>query len=271
MQLARAGGREVAAPAARALPRAGVYRPGAGVAGLDAAGPDAAGRPVVAVAFYRSMLLANDQAPVDALVAALEAEGLAALAVFVPSLRDADTLAALEPALARAGVAAIVTATAFAAGEEAGLFARLGVPVFQAVPATTRREAWEGGQRGLVPADLAMHVVLPELDGRILAGAVSFKETEPLDERLGLRLQRNRPEAGPGGAGGAAGGGGAAAGGDAGGGAAGRGAGAGLSGGGGAGGLCRGARRAGERARHPRGPARGGIRRGRGARRRRGR
>ncbi len=196
LQLARAGGREGAAPAARALPRAGVYRPGAGVAGLDAAGPDAAGRPVVAVAFYRSMLLANDQAPIDALVTALEAEGLAALAVFVPSLRDADTLAALEPALARAGVAAIVTATAFAAGEEAGLFARLGVPVFQAVPATTRREAWEGGQRGLVPADLAMHVVLPELDGRILAGAVSFKETEPLDERLGLRLQRNRPEAG---------------------------------------------------------------------------
>jgi len=41
--------------------------------------------------------------------------------------------------------------------------------------ATTRREAWASGQRGLAPADLAMHVVLPELDGRILAGAISFK------------------------------------------------------------------------------------------------
>ncbi|MGG2478459.1 cobaltochelatase subunit CobN, partial [Rhizobium sp. BR5] len=30
--------------------------------------------------------------------------------------------------------------------------------------------------RGLNPSDLAMHVVLPELDGRILAGAISFKQ-----------------------------------------------------------------------------------------------
>jgi len=54
------------------------------------------------------------------------------------------------------------------------LFDRIGVPVFQAFAATTRREAWENGQRGLAPADLAMHVVLPELDGRILAGAEAF-------------------------------------------------------------------------------------------------
>ncbi|HRO10489.1 MAG TPA: cobaltochelatase subunit CobN, partial [Amaricoccus sp.] len=192
--LARVGGRAVAAPAAAPLPRVGLYLPGAGVRGLEAA--EAAGRPLVAVLFYRSMLLANDHAPVDALVAALEAEGLAARAVFLPNLREPEVLAALEPALRRMRAAAIVTATAFAAGEEAGLFARLGVPVFQVVPATTRREAWAEGQRGLMPADLAMHVVLPELDGRILAGAVSFKEVAPLDVRLGLRLQRNRPEAG---------------------------------------------------------------------------
>jgi cobaltochelatase CobN len=84
--------------------------------------------------------------------------------------------------------------TAFAAGE--GLFDRLGVPVLQAVPATTRREAWEGGARGLAPADLAMHVVLPELDGRVLAGAVSFKDEGARDERFGLGLQVNRPEPG---------------------------------------------------------------------------
>ncbi|WP_297970411.1 cobaltochelatase subunit CobN, partial [uncultured Amaricoccus sp.] len=190
----REGGRAVAAPAAAPLPRVGLYLAGAGVRGLEAA--EAAGRPLVAVLFYRSMLLANDHAPVDALVAALEAEGLAARAVFLPNLREPEVLAALEPALRRMRAAAIVTATAFAAGEEAGLFARLGVPVFQVVPATTRREAWAEGQRGLMPADLAMHVVLPELDGRILAGAVSFKEVAPLDVRLGLRLQRNRPEAG---------------------------------------------------------------------------
>ena len=39
-----------------------------------------------------------------------------------------------------------------------------------------------------------MHVVLPELDGRMLAGAVSFKEAGARDERFGLGLQVNRPE-----------------------------------------------------------------------------
>ena len=33
------------------------------------------------------------------------------------------------------------------------------------IVATTRREAWKESPRGLGPADLAMHVVLPELDG----------------------------------------------------------------------------------------------------------
>ncbi|MFT3973133.1 MAG: cobaltochelatase subunit CobN [Amaricoccus sp.] len=191
LQLARIGGRDVAAPAAQALPRVGLYLPGEGAVPLAALRQGA--RPLVAVLFYRSMLLAGDHAPVDALLAALASEGLDAAAVFVPSLRDGAAFAEIEPVLAAAGVAAIVTTTAFAAGAEA--FARLGVPVFQAVPATTRAEAWEGGARGLAPADLAMHVVLPELDGRVLAGAVSFKAAEALDARLGLRLQRNRPEA----------------------------------------------------------------------------
>jgi cobaltochelatase CobN len=42
--------------------------------------------------------------------------------------------------------------------------------------ATTRRDGWAENARGLNPSDLAMHVVLPELDGRILAGAISFKQ-----------------------------------------------------------------------------------------------
>ena len=39
-----------------------------------------------------------------------------------------------------------------------------------------------------------MHVVLPELDGRVLAGAVSFKDVAARDERFGFGLQVNRPE-----------------------------------------------------------------------------
>ena len=198
-------------------------------------------------------------------------EGIEALPVFVPSLRDAARGGRGRAGAARGSApAAIVTATAFAAAEgEASLFDRLGVPVFQVVPATTRREAWEGGARGLAPADLAMHVVLPELDGRVLAGAVSFKDAGARDERFGLGLQVNRPEPdrvaqvarriaallrlrG-----------------DAAGGAAAGDPDPGLSGGGGADRLCGRARRAGERAGDARRPARRRATRSRTCRRRR--
>jgi len=148
----------------------------------------------VPVLFYRSMLLANDVAPIDALVAALEATGVNPVPIFVSSLKDRESLAFVEDALASFSPVAIVTATAFAAGAEPGaqtLFDRAGVPVFQVITSTTRRDAWEKNQRGLAPADLAMHVVLPELDGRILAGAISFKADSGSAD---YRALVNRPE-----------------------------------------------------------------------------
>ncbi|WP_395450946.1 cobaltochelatase subunit CobN [Aminobacter sp. UC22_36] len=152
---------------------------------------------IVPILFYRSMLLAADVAPIDALVEALRAQGLHPAPIFVSSLKDKDSLAFVETALAQLKPSAIVTATAFAAGAEPGtetLFDRAGVPVFQVIVATTRREAWEGSPRGLAPADLAMHVVMPELDGRILAGAISFKAESELDPALGFRAVANQPE-----------------------------------------------------------------------------
>ncbi|MGX9147454.1 cobaltochelatase subunit CobN [Mesorhizobium sp. 128a] len=152
---------------------------------------------VIPILFYRSMLLAADVAPIDALVEALRLRGLAPVPIFVSSLKDATSLAFVEPALAALNPTAIITATAFASGAEPGvetLFDRAGVPVFQVIVATTRRDVWDRNQRGLAPADLAMHVVLPELDGRILAGAISFKGESETDPALGHRAFANRPE-----------------------------------------------------------------------------
>jgi hypothetical protein len=153
--------------------------------------------PTVPILFYRSMLLAADVAPIDALAAALREQGLNPVPIFVASLKDPHSAAFVESALADLSPAAIVTATAFATGAEPGvetLFDRAGVPVFQVVVATTRREAWAESPRGLAPADLAMHVVMPELDGRILAGAISFKAESEADAALGFRAFANRHE-----------------------------------------------------------------------------
>jgi cobaltochelatase CobN len=40
-------------------------------------------------------------------------------------------------------------------------------------------ELWEAGFQGLTPRDMAMNVALPEVDGRIITRAVSFKAVKP--------------------------------------------------------------------------------------------
>uniref|UniRef100_UPI002589EE33 cobaltochelatase subunit CobN n=1 Tax=uncultured Pseudomonas sp. TaxID=114707 RepID=UPI002589EE33 len=49
------------------------------------------------------------------------------------------------------------------------------VPVLQAICAQDNRERWLENPQGLGARDLAMHIALPELDGRIITRPISFK------------------------------------------------------------------------------------------------
>ena len=204
-KLARLAGAKSTVTAPVAVPKAGFYEPGRGVVddldvvrmSKNGSDPSHVYAPVTPILFYRSMLLAADVAPIDALFEALRQRGINPVPIFVSSLKDPASLTFVETALTTLKPAAIITATAFASGAEPGvetLFDRAGVPVFQVIVATTRHDIWENNQRGLAPADLAMHVVLPELDGRILAGAISFKGETEVDPALGHRAFANRPE-----------------------------------------------------------------------------
>ncbi|MFN9860540.1 MAG: cobaltochelatase subunit CobN, partial [Pseudanabaena sp.] len=51
----------------------------------------------------------------------------------------------------------------------------LNVPVFQVIFSGGLKKTWANGTQGLNPRDMAMNVVLPEVDGRIITRAVSFK------------------------------------------------------------------------------------------------
>lgn len=157
----------------------------------------APGRPVVPIIFYRALLLAADTAAVDALCEALSARGLAPAPLAITSLKETAAAAFIRDALARLHPAVIVTMTAFAAGADGDDPTPLDgpdVPVLQAVIATTRRAAWRESSRGLSAADLAMHVVLPELDGRVLAGAIAFKDSSPPHAELAFTSFTSRPE-----------------------------------------------------------------------------
>jgi len=197
-RLARHAGRDVELREPAVVPRLAGYLPGEGAVALDRlVATLAPGQPVIPIVFYRAMLLAADTAPVDMLCAALAARGLTPAPLFITSLKDGEADTFLRQAFARLDPTLIVTMTAFAAGGSADRLAALdavGVPVLQAISATTRRAAWRDSPRGLGAADLAMHVVLPELDGRILAGALAFKDALPPQEGLAFTALASRPE-----------------------------------------------------------------------------
>ncbi len=134
-------------------------------------------RPLAAILFYRSYLLAGDLAPVEALATALDVEGLDARAIFVGSLKDGETAAHVRAMLAAWRPAVVLNMTGFAArmDDDGSPLDAADAPVLQLVLSSAARDAWAASSRGLSQSDLAMQVVLPELDGRLLAGAISFK------------------------------------------------------------------------------------------------
>lgn len=175
------------------VPEMGFYDPARGVIAAPAGGE---GKPRALVTFYRSYLTAADTGPVDALIAALRERGFDAYGVFVTSLKAPGVADWLRAHLAQNPAAAIVNATAFSALGDDGTtpFDAASCPVFQVALSTARREDWAESLRGLSPGDLAMHVVLPEVDGRLFAGVVSFKSAAERDPDLQFSHLAHRPD-----------------------------------------------------------------------------
>ncbi|WP_417272534.1 cobaltochelatase subunit CobN [Celeribacter halophilus] len=185
---------------AETLPATGAWSPERGV--YDPLDLPPASRPRIVLSFYRSYLVAADTAPIEALLRAFAARGYECIALFAPSLKAAGAADWLRSRIRHLAPDAIVNATAFsgrgaggADGEESASPLDVGeVPVFQVALSTARRKAWADSERGLSAGDLAMHVVLPEVDGRLMGGVVSFKEPERRDPELQYARFAHRPE-----------------------------------------------------------------------------
>jgi cobaltochelatase CobN len=152
----------------------------------------------VLVTFYRSYLTSGDTAPVDALIRALRDAGFAAHGAFAPSLKAPGVADWLSAHLTACPPVAIINATAFSARGDDGRtpFDAADCPVFQVALSTNRRRDWAASERGLSPADLAMHVVLPEVDGRLFAGLVSHKSPGKRHPELQFSRFAHRADAG---------------------------------------------------------------------------
>ncbi|NIF77288.1 cobaltochelatase subunit CobN [Paraburkholderia sp. Cy-641] len=170
-------GREPEPP--RALPAASLYHPAHDtptIADWQARWRQDA--PVVAILFYKAHLQAANTAVFDALIDALEAQGLNPLPLAITSLKDAVSREVVQSLCAQHDAALVLNTTAFAASaiDDPEPLALAGdAPVLQVILSGGNREDWLKDNHGLNSRDIAMHIALPEVDGRIITRAISFK------------------------------------------------------------------------------------------------
>ncbi len=176
-------GEEMATPPrSQPLPAAGLWLKGRVSTDREAIphAPDA----LAPVVFYRALVEGGFTAPVEHLAAELARRGLTPLPVFVTSLKDPASRTFLAELLRRHPPQVIINATAFASATDGAAenpFAAADCPVLQVIFSGSSADAWRENPQGLSPRDLAMNVALPELDGRIITRAISFKKDAAFD------------------------------------------------------------------------------------------
>ncbi|MGJ8513328.1 cobaltochelatase subunit CobN [Carnimonas bestiolae] len=143
--------------------------------------------PCAILTLYRSHLQAADTAMFEQLIERIEQQSLNVLPFAVASLKEPGCLKRLNQLLDASDAAIVLNTTGFAisAGvndNDAGVPEQSPAPLSRAVPvlqlilASTTREQWLAQPRGLMARDIAMHISLPEIDGRIITRAVAFKQ-----------------------------------------------------------------------------------------------
>jgi cobaltochelatase CobN len=173
----------------RALPEIALWHPQHGVATIDHWKQEwNSAWPVIPIIFYRAHLQAGNTVVFESLCEALKKQNLNPLPIALTSLKDPLCIATLRQLCIDNNAALALNTTAFCVaainGTESTESERSGIshtplignaPVLQVILSGGDRETWLSDSQGLNPRDIAMQVALPEVDGRIITRAVSFK------------------------------------------------------------------------------------------------
>ena len=143
--------------------------------------------PVVAIIFYRALLQAGNMTPINKIIEGLKSSDLNPLPIFVSSLRDAPSSGFVQTALESSHPTVIINACAFSVStpeiKKQSPLDKFKSPVIQIVFAGNNFKDWQLSSKGLGPRDIAMHVALPEVDGRLFTRAVAFKTESYWDRK----------------------------------------------------------------------------------------
>ncbi|MBV8375616.1 MAG: cobaltochelatase subunit CobN, partial [Verrucomicrobia bacterium] len=148
--------------------------------------------------FYRATYQTSDLAVVDAMCEALEKRRFQVRCFYSFSLRNPAAQSELLRLSQESPPDVVLTMQSFSIcmNEENRLsfLEQLGCPVLQVPAALCSREAWLNNPAGLPPAEIAMNVSLPEIDGRVFSTVAGFKEEDQLIADVQFRAKRLKPD-----------------------------------------------------------------------------
>jgi cobaltochelatase CobN len=156
------------------------------------------GAPVVAIVFYRALLQSGQTQAIGHLRDALQQRGGNVAAIYVSGLKDAVSAATVQQLFDEISPSIVLNATGFAISPvgkdwQGTVLDRGGAPVLQVVLSSSTEEAWAASAQGLTSRDLAMNIALPELDGRVLSRAISFKAAAQFDAFVEANIVAHKP------------------------------------------------------------------------------
>ena len=151
------------------------------------------------ILFYRSHYLAGNTLPIDELCRSIITRKLCPLPIYISSLRNVELQQQLLALLQQNSIKVLLNTTSFSLakiGETSQLefWQRLNIPVLQVILSGSTKEQWESSLTGLMPRDVAMNVALPEVDGRIITRAISFKSVQTWNEQLETNVVVYQPQ-----------------------------------------------------------------------------
>ena len=151
------------------------------------------------VLFYRSHYLAGNTLPIDRLCQSIVAKNIIPVPIFISSLRNVELQQQLLALLQEKDIKVLLNTTSFSLakiGESSQLkfWQQLNVPVLQVILSSSTVEQWSSSLQGLMPRDVAMNVALPEVDGRIITRAISFKSVQTWNDKLETNVVVYQPQ-----------------------------------------------------------------------------
>jgi cobaltochelatase CobN len=188
-----------------AFARFGLWHPAYGVTTIETlrqnlCGPSRPQKPGhVPILFYRAALEGAGTATIEALMVELIAQGLAPVPMLVSSLKEGACVRFVQQTLAAVSPAAIFNLTGFALGldgldPKANPFSTCDAPVIQLIQSGRSQAQWIADPQGLSSKDMAMFLVMPEVDGRIGGLLVGHKADAVWHDRCQIPLTSYTPD-----------------------------------------------------------------------------